>query len=192
MRSIALAVLVSSALSACATLHPDPSASKITVDQFVAAVQDAINQTPDDKGALPGLKQVKLSLQTSTEIRNSVEVDYLVVDVKGYNDRQVSRELDLTLVKKPPPLLQAHLVPDDVRKALVDAINAAQAQVKRTYSRGGLELKTNEVDVQVSFVVTWDGAAGVGKWVLSPISLTAGTEVTSKTVHTVTICYADS
>lgn len=189
MRSIALAVLTSAALSACVTTHPSAPAPTITVDQFVAAVQDAINQTPDEKGALPPLKQVKLSLQTSTELKNSVEFDYLVVDVKGYYDKQSSRELDLTLVKTPEKL-HAELVQDDLRQALAKAITSAQEQVKRTYSKAGLKLTTNEVDVQVSFVVTWDAGGGVGKWAISPVSLTAGTEYTSKAVQTVTVCYS--
>jgi hypothetical protein len=193
LKPCVFAATVSLLLCSCASQSTKVSnPPTITVGRFIAAVQSAIN--PYVKGTgIDSVNSVKLALQTSTENKDSVETDYLVVAAKGDFDKTISKELDVTL--KPKSADANALVGDnldDLTKTLAEAIKGAQSQVQRTYGSGDTQLNTSEIDVQVSFTVTWDGSLGVNKWLLSPISLNASHEYSQKSVQTVTVVFKAS
>lgn len=204
------AILVGSLLSACSCIPSKQpmtpgSASSApasrpsdapTVSDIIKSVQVAIDpfyQTTDAPSSLPPLKSVKLSLQTVQDDKISIEADYLLVALKGYNDNAHTQELDVILTPEEPKLTtKSFKEPPSIADILQQAIRSAQNQVQRTYTSTfpGHSLNTSEVDVQISFAVTWDGAAGVNKWELSPISLSGSDEISYKTTHTITVVFA--
>jgi hypothetical protein len=180
-------------LSGCCSttaLKPPPSGS-VRVSDIVKEVQAAIDpywQDPAHPSALPPIASVKIALQTVHDNRLSLEADYLVVAVKGYYDNAYTQEVDLTLVPAKPS--ENKLLGLSMGDALKEAIGSVQKEIQTTYtSDTGHPLSTQEVDVQVGFAVTWDGSAGVAKWSIVPISISASDELSIKTTNTITVAF---
>jgi hypothetical protein len=178
------------AAGCCTTagLKPPPDKA-VHVADLIAAIQRAIDPFWDVKD--PPLSSVKVALQTVRDNRISGEVDYLVVAVKGYYDNAATEEVDLTLMPKQPPaqLLALKDAGPDIEKALREAIENARKQISKTYSTHGHILNTQEIDVQISFAVTWDISAGVAAWKISPISISASDEYSKQTTNTITVVF---
>lgn len=169
----------------------------VHISEFVEAVQDAINpfyqsspSSPSSVSWLPRISSVKLALQTFRELKITGGLQYLVIAAEGYYDDTATEEVTLTLVPQAPGISQrATTTQRLITQALHDAIAAVQKEVKPVYGSGANALRTNEIDVQVSFVLAWSGSAGVDKWTISPIQITAKGEYTSKMTHTVTVVF---
>jgi hypothetical protein len=186
--SLAILSLVS---SGCASRVPKaPPSESVHIADVVDVIQKAIDPFwQAQPSGLPPISSVKLALQTVRDSRLSGEADYLVVAVKGYYDNAFTQEVDLTLVpqRRIAPLIA---VPGPtIEKALRAAIESAQKQISATYTSGGHTLSTQQIDVQISFSVTWDASAGVNKWAIVPISFSGSEELSSKTVNTITVTF---
>jgi hypothetical protein len=178
-----------SLLSACCgsgLVKPD-APGKVEIADVVAAIQDAIDPFWQPKAGLPPLGTVKVALQTVHDTKFSGEADYLIVALKGYYDHAFTQELDLVLVP-PPRGLSEEGLPQGITKALHDAIESAQRQIKATYTHNGHTLNTQEIDVQIAFAVTWDASAAL-KFSILPVTLNAGAETSLKTTNTVTVTF---
>jgi hypothetical protein len=176
-------------LSACCgtgLVKPD-APGKVAIADVVAAIQDAIDPFWQPKAGLPPLATVKVALQTVHDTKFSGEADYLIVALKGYYDHAFTQELDLTLAP-PPRGVSVERLPEDITKALHDAIESAQKQIKATYTYNGHTLNTQQIDVQIGFAVTWDASAAL-KFSILPITLNAGAETSLKTTNTVTVTF---
>jgi hypothetical protein len=79
-------------------------------------------------------------------------------------------------------------LPETMTKTLHDAIESAQKEIEATYTKGGHTLNTQEIDVQISFAVTWDASA-VFKFSILPISVNVGPETSLKTTDTVIVSF---
>lgn len=197
MRTIVKRVLLPSALlsvflvSGCCLSRAlkAPPPGSVHISEVVDEVQKAIDPFwQAQPNGLPPIASVKLVLQTVHDSRLTAEADYLVVALKGYYDNAFTQEVDLTLVPQRVIANKAAIGPE-IEKALHDAIISAQQQIKATYSSGGHTLNTQEIDVQISFSVTWDVNAGVNKWSIVPISITASGDLSSKTTDTITVTF---
>ena len=124
-------------------------------------------------------------LQTVHDSRISGEADYLVVALKGYYDNASTQEVDLTLVPKQTVALGG----PTIGQALTNAIASAQKEIQATYAHGEHTLATQQIDVQIGFAVTWDESAGVNKWAILPVSISASQEFSSKTTNTITVTF---
>lgn len=202
-----IAGLFCSLLASCSCFSPKPPSSASSpvaarpdgapsVSDIIKSVQTAIDpfyQESGNNSNLPPLKSVKLTLQTVLDSKASVEADYLLVALKGYNDNAHTQQLDVILTPEQPKMAAEQFNETaSIADVLKQAIQNAQNQIQRTYASKipGHSLNTSEVDVQISFAVTWDGSVGVNKWVLLPISLTGSEEISYKTTHTITVAFA--
>lgn len=181
--------LLFSLLSACCGsgfVKPD-APGKVAIADVVAAVQDAIDPFWKTTAGLPPLASVKVALQTVHDTKFSGEADYLIIALKGYYDHAFTQELDLTLAPRPPEL-RAESLPESITKALREAVESAQKQIKATYTYNGHTLNTQQIDVQIGFAVTWDASLAL-KFSIVPITLNAGAETSLKTTNTVTVTF---
>lgn len=170
-----------------------PSVSDI-IKSVQAAIDSFYPQAKAQKNRLPPLKKVKLTLQTVLDSKTSVEADYLLVALKGYTDNALTQELDVILTPEQPKKARMTFdVTSFITKELEKAIKAAQNEIQSTYTgkTPGHSLNTDEVDVQISFVVTLNVSGGVNKWELLPISLSGSEEISYKTAHTITVVFAN-
>jgi len=180
-------------LFSCNTLPPKPQNDGfVKVDDIVKAIQDSIDSVQSGASKLPPIQSVKVALQTVNDTRLSGEADYLVIAIKGYYDNAFTQEIDLTLVPTQVNQLQKQAVPGtaDLKRDLVKAIQDAQKEISKSYSGKNYTLNTQEVDVQISFSVVWDGSAGVDSWKIAPLSITASGEVSLKTTNTITVAFS--
>lgn len=185
----AIAAVILSACCSTSSLTPKPPGA-VHVDEVVKAVQNAIDPFwQGSPNGLPPIASVKLALQTVHDNRISGEADYLIVALKGYYDNAFTQEMDLVLVPQQKFAALDLVNGPSLEKALHDAIESAQGQIKKSYGSGPHALSTQEVDVQISFAVTWDVSAGVAKWIVAPVSISASDEWSSKTTNTVTVTF---
>jgi hypothetical protein len=174
--------------------HPKPGP---TVGEIIKDVQEAINEANTDLKVSETnpwyLKTVKVSLQTVWDTKDSLEVDYLLVALKGYEESSRTKELDVTLV---PQAVEIRAIGLDAKviEQLRDSIISIHKNIQKVYSApknsNGVTLATSEVGIQMILAVTWDGSAGVNKWVLSPISVSGSAEISRKTTHTITLTFS--
>lgn len=186
------ATITAALLTSCCTSSAlkDPPKAVFHVSDLVADVQTAIDPFfGSQSNGLPQLSSVKLALQTVQENRITGEADYLIVAVKGYYDNAFTQEMDLTLVPQSVPHIFSLATGPTITEALHDAIASAQTEIKATYGKGPHALSTQEIDVQISFAVTLDFNAGVAKWSIVPISITASDEISKKTTNTITVTF---
>lgn len=188
--AVALSTLLA-LVSGCSTLRPlPPPPGAVDLSAVVLQIQEAIDPFWDsEKNGLPGLSSVRIALQTVHDDRVSGEADYLIVALRGYYDRAMTQEVDLTLVPQPPPKNRARFQPPDLAQSLTRAIAAAQKQIKAAYSHGGHVLNTQEIDVQLQFTVVWSVGGGVGQWRISPVSLSATDDYSRSTTDTITVAF---
>lgn len=192
-------IILGSLLSSCSSISPKPPVpppGAPSVSDIIKSVQTAIDSFYQQSGVdnnLPPLKNVKLTLQTVLDSKATGEADYLLVALKGYNENVHTQELDVILTPEQPKITTKSLneLPS-IADELQQAIKKAREQIQRTYTSTvpGRSLNTTEVDVQIGFTVAWDAAAGVNKWVLLPITLSGGEELSYKTTHTITVAFA--
>lgn len=183
--SVVTCVFLSGCCTQGVTKHPDKA---VSVSDVVSEVQDAIDDYYAPANGLPGIKSVKVSLQTVHDDKFSAEVDYLIVALKGYYDKATTQEIDLTLV--PKSVENVRTVESDVTKTLKQLIAGARNEIKDSYTHNGHTLNTNEIDVRLDFTVSWDITAGVNKWVLTPVSVNASNDYSSKTVQSITVAFS--
>ena len=178
-------------VSGCSTLRPmPPPPAAVDIAAVVQQIQQAIDPFWDsEKNGLPGLSSVRIALQTVHDNRVSGEADYLIVALRGYYDKAMTQEVDLTLVPQPPAKNRAHFQAPNLAQALTDAIAAAQKQIKTTYQNGNHVLSTQEIDVQLQFTVAWSVGGGVGQWRISPVSLSASDDYSRSTTNTITVAF---
>ncbi len=87
-------------------------------------------------------------------------------------------------------MLKAKGSEDLITEALHAEIGKVMKQVQPIYTTEGITLKTEEIDVQISFAVTLETSAGVEKLTLKPITLTASGGYSSKTTNTITVTFS--
>ena len=173
--------------------HPKPGP---TVGEIIKDVQEAINEANTDFGISNTnpwyLEKVKVSLQTVWDTKDSLEVEYLLVALKGYEESSRTKELDITLV---PQIIKIRALGLEAKviEQLKDAIISIHKNIQKVYpapkNSNGITLETSEVGIEMVLAVTWDGSVGVNKWVLSPISVSGSAEITRKTTHTISLTF---
>lgn len=178
-------------VSGCSALRPlPPPPGVVDISAVVQQIQEAIDPFWDsEKGGLPALSSVRIALQTVHDNRVSGEADFLIVALRGYYDKAMTQEVDLTLVPQPPPKNRAHFQPPNLAQSLTDAIAAAQKQIKATYRNGAHVLNTQEIDVELQFTVVWSVGGGVGQWRISPVALSASDDYSRSTTDTITVAF---
>jgi hypothetical protein len=185
---VGVLILVSACTTSRALKGPPPESVRIS--DVVEAIQRAIDPFwQSSPNGLPPIASVKIALQAVRDDRLSAEADYLVVALKGYYDNAFTQEIDLTLTPRKSAQENAEEFGPSIETRLRDAIASAQKQIAATYHHGDHVLGTQEIDVQLAFAVTWDANAGVNKWAILPISLTASNDLSIKTTNTITVAF---
>jgi Trypsin-co-occurring domain 2 len=171
---------------------PNQAATDVPISEVVRQVQDALSniQTTIDAQGLPKLKGIKLSLQTTTVLKASGEIDYLVLAAKGSHETDRTQSFDITLsrVYPKPVIKRLGAEPPSLTVELENAIKAAINGLRSTYA-GEVPLEVSQIDVQISFKVVVDASLSAG-FKLMPVSPSAGIETSKAVTHTITVSYA--
>ena len=170
--------------------RPKPELPEVSA--IVTAVQKALAKSSKEVAG-HGVSKVKLTLQTDSDLKVSGKGKYIAVALEGYYEKSTIEEIEITLKPVKGPLVKAFAEQELLTTELSERITDASRYVDKCYRSDAGALQTDQIDIQISFVVTRDAKGEIeNKWTIKPAleaSLSASGEYSAKVTHKVTVTF---
>jgi len=171
----------------------------VQFDVLVQGIEDALKEAATNAvDGFPKLKSVNISVQTTISKDANGQLKLFVFT--GGGTIASDNASTLTFELKPPAETRNPTVssvkPEDIKNALVRAIQAARIAFVQTAARlntddNPTKLKTDQVGIEIGFTVSKKGTIGVDTGSLLPINVKAGGDVTKKVANTIKLTFGD-
>jgi hypothetical protein len=200
--SLMLAVFLTSALQAqCDPAPPAQNGSKnksapdkVALCLVIQAIEDALTDSANHPVQnFPSLKSVTVSVNTTISKNINGKVTLFVFNVGGSGT--VDNTSTLTFQMKPPPAPKPganvqSVNPEEIKNALVKQIQVAKVGFLESSQVPNSSLKTNDVQVEISFSTTKEFSGGVDTAKILPIGISAGGKLDLKSGNTIKLDFS--
>jgi len=171
-----------------ATSRTSNNGDDIAIEQVLTQIKQALANisTRLEQGALPKLKSVTLTLQTTVTKDAGGKVKLFVISFGHKWEKEKSQELVLQLTP-PPPGVGANVGAVSVTQQLEDAIIAA-AQGYKNAEATGLKLQLTGVSESLNFTVSRSSNAGVSLEI-TPVTVDLSGDLSNKAIQKIVIVF---
>jgi hypothetical protein len=170
------------------------SVGKVELSLVVKAIEDSLTEAAKyPVPSFPRLKSVTVSVNTTVSKNLGGKLTLLVFNIGSAGTIDNASALTFQLKPPPPPppgITPQSVNPEDIKNTLVRQIQAAKLGFIATTEASQL-LKTNDVQIEVSFAVTKEVSGGVDTAKLLPIGISLNGKYTSKSANSIKLDFSN-
>ena len=173
------------------TLQEDETPNGAPIEKVLEAIKAAIKEAEQNTPAgFPKLRHVKLTLQTTAQVESGPTFKFLIFTLGSRRVDETASFLKLTMEPPASKTVELHLVTQNLKSALAEAVNVAKAGFVAA-NKGDPKLSTRRVDLTVKFAIARTRSGDIDSGDLLPIGIKATRRATRNQTQEVALVYCE-